>query len=485
MINVKEHLKLTGIYTFFAAFPAILQLVVYPIIEGNDRLGAEDFGYLAITEAVISFLVMFCLYGMAITIARFYYDYTDNPGGYKKLVSTIISGVIGRGAILLIPIILFSDFWGSFFSHPALQNFDNYGYLLAIIAFNRSVIAVALSLYRSEKNVQKFVIISLISGLFRTIMQIVGVLYFDMSFVGYLAGTAIGGGIASLSVIVYSYSRCGITFSGQIMKSLRSFASSLFVTDLLFWGIMFFDRFLLLKNPAQLGIYDNALKFAMGVQFIVQGLAASVQPELFYLFKKGVDRTENDIKTLSNIFIAESIAVVGITSIPIMLFINYFYETSLILSANIITLVLVKYILNAQYQVFLWPILFMKESKKYFILNLSIFVIIIILNLLLTPKYGYMGAISSFIFAGIIQVLIFYYYQKKVISIQWNIVKVLFFPLLIVIIAFAFELLKLKYNLNLYLTSSILVLIIFFGLLLLYRKDIFDLIQKLQNKMKF
>jgi Na+-driven multidrug efflux pump len=121
MINVKEHFRLTGLYTFFAAFPAVLQLVVYPIIEGNDRLGAEDFGYLAVAEALLSFLVMFALYGMSVTISRFYFDVKDDPSKYKRLVSTIFTGVIIRSILIIGIVILFAISSAPFLKHlPSL-----------------------------------------------------------------------------------------------------------------------------------------------------------------------------------------------------------------------------------------------------------------------------------------------------------------------------------------------------------------------------
>ncbi len=484
MINLKEHIKLTGVYTFFAAFPAILQLIVYPVIEGQDRLGAEDFGYLAVTEAILSFIVIFCLSGMAITIARYYYDYWDNSQGYSKLVSTIFSGVILRAGAVFVLLIVFSPFIGTLFPDGPLQNFDKYGIFLGIIAFNRSVISIALSLYRSEKSVRNFIAVSLISGIFRSIFQIIGVLYYDLSFIGYLTGTAIGGGVANLIILGYTFIKNGLHFSAAIRKQLRSFAISLTLTDFMYWGIMFFDRFMLLKNPSQLGIYDNAMKFAAGVLFITHGLAGSVQPELFRFFKSGIKENEKDIKTLSNIFIAENILAVGVFAPPLMIFISVFYETELLISAGLLMIILVKYILNAQFQIFSWPLLYNKNSRLYFLLNLIAFLVLIALNFLLVPSLGYYGSVISFLSAGFIQVIAFYLAQKRIIPIPWNLNKVMFFPISVVIIASAMEYIKLYFQLNAIVCTIIVVLYIFLGLFLLFRKDLLEVMKKLTHRLK-
>ncbi len=478
MINLKEHIKLSGIYTFFTAFPVVLQLIVYPIIEGADKLGAEDFGYLAIAEAIVSFLAIYCLFGMAITIARLYFDYSENKTQYKQLVATIFSGIIFRALLLLPLFYFFATYIGGFFKAGPLQNFQSYGAYLIIIAFNRTIISVALSLYRNEKKLQNFVIVSIVSGIARSVFQVVGVLHFDLSFKGYLIGTSIGGGIAALLILVYTFHTCRFSFSNVIQRKTLKFATPLFLSDLMFWGILFFDRFLLLKNPEQLGIYDNAMKFAMGVYFISQGLANAVQPELFRFFKKGFSDEEKNIKSLSNIFIAENLIVVGLVIIPIMLFIDNFYETRLLLSAGIISIVLLRYIANAQYQIFLWPVIFLKKTKMFFYFNLATLFLSVALNIILIPLYEIYGAIMASVFACIFQVIIFYLLQQRLIKIKWNKFKVLYFPFAVVFFTIIMELTKIKTGLNMYLFAVLTVLFIFGGLTFIYKKEILERIRR-------
>jgi len=478
MINVKEHFRLTGLYTLFAAFPAVLQLIVYPIIEGTDRLGAEDFGYLAVAEALLSFLVMFALYGMGITISRFYFDVKDHPEKYNRLVSTIITGVLIRSAVLFLLVMIFADFFGTFFNAASLADFRQYGHLLAIIACNRAIIMVALSLYKNEKRVRMFLIVSLVSGVARSLMQVVGVLYFDMTFVGYLTGTAIGGGVAALLILVYTYRKCGFHYRRDVSSTLSRYAFPLFLADLVFWGILFVDRFLLLGNPEALGIYDNAMKFAIGIQFVSQGLASYVQPELYRHFSAGKARDEGAIKSLSNLFMAENIAVIAALILPVMLFITWFYETSLAVSAGLIGLVFVRYILYAQFQIFLWPVLYLKRSGLYLYVNIAVLAVVLGVNLLMVPVYGYYGAIAAGLAGGVVQVVAFSYFQHKLMPVRWNRMKVLWFPLMVVGLFVTGEAIKLWAGWNMFAVTSFMVLMVFFGLAMLYRHELIRLARK-------
>ncbi len=482
MINLREHLKLTGIYTFFAAFPAILQLIVYPIIEGTNRLGAEDFGYLAITEAIISFMVIFCLFGMSVTISRFYYDYNEKTKEYKSLVSSVFIGIILRGIVLFGIVFLFADTLSSFLSPQPLKEVNQYGFLLPIISLNRVLASVSLALFRNEKKIKIFIIISLLSGLARSLFQIIGVLYFDLSFIGYLEGTALGGGFATLLILIYTFSKNSITFSKRISFNTFKYAFPFFLSDILFWGIVFIDRFLLMRTPGQLGIYDNALKFAMGFYFISQGLANSTQPELYRYFKEGIKKRESMIKSLSNLFIVENIGTAVIILVPLMIFINLFYETELVMSSSILTLVFLKYILNAQYQVFLWPLLFQKKTYPLLFLNLMVLITSVSFNFLLIPKLGIYGAIISMIITGFVQVILFYQYQQKQISLSWNKWKILVFPMIIVAVTCISEIIKIQYTLTTYFTAFVFSIVSSIGIFFLYRSELKEKIKKIKNK---
>jgi len=480
MFNFKEYFKLTSVYTFFSAFPAILQIFVYPIIEGKNRLGASDFGHLEFIEVIISLCTIFIVLGAVIAVSRFYYDYNESEKDLNSLISSITSGIIIRFFILLGITFLIAPLIGKLFHDPDLQQFHKYGPLLIVAALTRSITGVATMLFRNEKRVRNFIIVSFFYAVFRSGFQLIGVLYFDMSFLGFVYGTAIGGAIVSIGVIIYLYKRCGVKYKKDILKPVYSFSIPLVFNDLIFWGIVFIDRFFMLSNPHQLGIYGNAMKFAMGIQLLLQGMASAVQPELFRLFKQGVDKTQKEIKTISNLFIVQSILIVAISVIPTMLFITSFYETDLLLSAGLLPIIFTRFILIAQYQVYSWGAIYMKKTKLFFIINAFVFTISVFLNYFLIPPYGYYGAIITFLIAYTLQVFFFRLASISLLKIQWNDLKMFYFPLSIVFLACIIEFFKLKYQLNQFLTSGMFTLYIIISLLLLYKNEV----KRIMNKIK-
>ena len=479
MINLKEHFRLSAIYTLFAAFPALLQLIVYPIIEGEARLGPADFGYLAITEAIISIVFLVTTFGMGSGIARFYYDYKDDPVDFGKLVSSILSGIIGRGLLLLGLVLVMAPWIGQLFPQPALQDFGNYGPSLVISGLNRSIIATLLVLYRNEKRVQAFVVVSFFSGIFRSGFQLAGVFLYDLSFIGYVHGTALGGTFVAIALVIYTFSRCGFHYKRTILRALYKFTGPLFLTEVIYWGLLFGDRFFLLNNPEALGIYDNALKFGVGIQMIIQGLSSAVQPEVFRYMKEGFKAREAEIRTLSNIFIAEAAAIIAASIIPVMVFISVFYETDLALSTGLVSIIFVRFILRAQYQIFAWPLMFKKRTRVFFYVNSIVLIINLGINWLLTPKIGYYGAIIAFLSAYIIQIVILRTVQQKMAPAGYNIIKVYYFPIAIVLAAVLLEITKIVFSVDPFLTSGILVIFVAAGFSRIYRRELRKIVNRI------
>jgi O-antigen/teichoic acid export membrane protein len=247
----------------------------------------------------------------------------------------------------------------------------------------------------------------------------------------------------------------------------------------IYWGLLFGDRFFLLNNPEALGIYDNALKFGVGIQMIIQGLTSAVQPEVFRYMKEGFKARETEIRTLSNIFIAEAAAIIAVSIIPVMVFISLFYETDLALSTGLVSIIFVRFILRAQYQIFAWPLMFKKRTRVFFYVNSIVLIINLGINWLLTPQIGYYGAIIAFLSAYIIQIVILRTVQQKMAPAGYNIIKVYYFPIAIVLAAVLLEIIKIVFSVDPFLTSGILVIFVAAGFSRIYRRELGKIVNRI------
>ena len=477
-LNIKEYFKLSLIYTVIAALPSLLQTLAQPFIVGKGKLNAVDFSQLAITEIITSLVFVITTYAMGNAISRFYYDYINDKKGYNKLVSSVFNSIIIRGIFLLLVGIAISGFIGKYFSQKELQNFPTYGYASIILGINRAICLTAFALYRNEKKVKRFIIFNISLGILRTAFQIIGLFFYKMSFIGYLYGGCIGSGITTIGILAYTYYHSGIHLNLKILKSLNQFGRPLFIYSLIAWGLMYVGRFFLEDFPKELGIYYTAINFVIGIQLVLQGIQGATQPEFFNFMNMGLKEHQDELKRLGNLLIMQSQILIGIAIIPVMLYLTLFYKSDVKAASTFIAIIFVDYILKSQTILFSYPIYFLKKTKFLFSVNSIVLLINLLLNYIFAPILKANGLILATIISDLILAISIYIYQKKIIHIEWNIRKVLVFPIIITLLAVAFEIVKYILHLNQYITSSLIVITIFLSIYLLYKKEFGDIVFK-------
>ncbi|RLD33789.1 MAG: hypothetical protein DRI83_08900 [Bacteroidetes bacterium] len=477
-LNLKEYFKLSAIYIAVAALPPGLQLIIQPIIEGPDRFGPVDFSQLTISELVTSLVFTVALFSMGNAISRFYYDHKDKESGYNKLVSTVFNSILIRGILILALAWIFRDYIGQIFSQPALQDFESYGFLAIIIGVNRAINMTAAALYRNEKKVRRFVILMVGLGILRSGFQVIGVFYYDMSFIGFLWGGAIGSSITSIGVLIYTWYSCGFRFHLNILKELNKFAFPLFQFAIILWAINYAERFFMESKPVDLGIYGIAIGLALGFEKILIGIQSATQPEIYRFMDAGISEHTENIKKLSNLLLAQTQVLIAMAIIPAMLYLTLFYTTDVRLAFGLIAIILVKFIVRTQFLIFSYGVYFKKKTIYFLYVNTFALIANLGLNYFLVPILSYYGVIIAMYASLSIQAISFYFISKKLTGIRWNRKKVLFYPFMIVLMAGLLEIAKIRFDLNPYLTASAVVLVIIMSLFLLYKAEIHQTLNK-------
>lgn len=471
-VNMKEHIKLSFIYTVAAAFSPILQVIIQPVYEGTGRLNAIDFSHLAITELFTSLVFAFTLFGMGNAIARFYYDVEQDSPAYKKLMSGIFSSILFRGILMIVIVYLFQDYIGLLFHQEELHDFGSYGYACVITGLGRAINVTAAALFRNEKKVLYFILASMGLGVFRTGFQLVGLFFFDMSFIGYINGSAIGTGIVMLALLIYIFQKSGFSRDKVMMKEVNRFAIPLTQYSLIVWVLTYADKFLLEKFPIDLGIYNTAVTFGAGIAIVLQGLQGANQPEVFRVMKEGIKEKQNEIRLLSNALLMQSMMIIVAAILPTMLYLTILYETEVRLAASLISLVFMRNVLRTMFIIFSYPSYYLKKTKIFLYLNTFGVIVNLGLNYILIPKYFFYGAIAAGMISDLIMVIGIYLHQKKITEINWNKSKILYFPLGLVTFTVISEIFRIQYDLNPYFTAIAITILTFGGMAFLYRVEL-------------
>ncbi len=476
-LDNKEFFKLSFLYTAVAAFPPILNLFVRPLIEGDGKLDPIDFSQIEITETIITLVFITATLAMTNAIARFYYDFQENKKGYDKLISSVFNSILIRGLVILVLAFLLRNNIGKIFSQPELQDFSKYGFAAIIVGISRAIYMTAFSLFRNEKKVRMFLILSLLLGILRTVFQLIAVFYYDMSFVGYVYGTCIGSGTVAIIILFFVYRRTGFHYDTSLMKPVNQFAIPLFQYAFIAWGISYADRYFLESAPVVLGIYSQVVNLGRGMEIILQGLQGASQPEMFRLMKDGIQKNMDEIKKLSHLLMAQTQAIIALAIIPAMLYCSIF-KTELQQANELISIFFIIYLLRTQYIIFSFPVYFEKKTRIFFYLNLLVLFVNLSLLYLLIPIWQAYGAIAALLCSQAVQVIGIYIYQKRLVQITWNLKKLIIFPFMIIILTVMLEFIKLQFEINPFVFSSLIVVSIFASLAFLYRNEIGKLLVK-------
>jgi O-antigen/teichoic acid export membrane protein len=476
-LDNKEFFKLSFLYTAVAAVPPLLNIVIRPFIEGDGRLAPADFSQIEISETIISLVFIIATFAMTNSISRFYYDFIDNKSGYNKLVSSVFNSILARGLVLLVLAYIFKDYIGRIFTQPELQDFSSYGVATVIVGINRAINTTAFALYRNEKKVRIYLVISLLLGVFRSAFQVIGVFYFDMSFIGYVYGTCIGTTLISIIILYFIYRDTGFHYDRKILKLNNQYALPLFEYAFIAWGIAFADRYFLESSPTILGIYSQALIIGRGMEIILQGLQGASQPEMFRLMKDGIAKNIEEIRRLSHLLMAQSQLIIAITILPAMVYCSIF-KTDLKLAAGLIAITLIRYTQRTQYIIFSFPVYYEKKTKVFLYQNLVVLAVNLILLYFLVPVWGAYGAITAILVSQSLQVIGIYLYQRSIVDIPWNLNKLLIYPFTIMILTALLEVIKIKFNIDPFIVGSLVVLSILLSLVLLYKNEIMKILTK-------
>ncbi|MDD3743560.1 MAG: polysaccharide biosynthesis C-terminal domain-containing protein [Lentimicrobiaceae bacterium] len=477
--NIKEHLKLSFIYTAAAAFTPLLQVLIQPVYEGNNRLNAVDFSHLAITELITSLVFAVALYGMGNAIARFYYDHNPQSITYRKMVSSVFSSILLRGVLIGLVAWILRDAIGLLFKQAVLQDFSTYGIACVVAGVGRAINVTAAALFRNEKKVISFVLVSVGLGVFRVGFQLIGLFFFNMSFLGYVYGSAIGAALVSIVILLVIFRKMGLHYDRKQMREINRFARPLMQYSVIVWVLSFADRFIMEGFPTQLGIYNTAVTFAAGITLVLQGLQGANQPEVFRVMKAGIHENQSAIRQYCNILLMQSLLIVFVAILPMMLYLDLFYETAVKQAAGLIPLIMMRSILRTQFVIFSYPAYFLKKTRIFLYLNVIAVIVNLALNYLLIPVYYFYGAIAAGLIADMVMTAGIYVYQKRIVDVHWNHLKTLVYPLATIVFTIIVEIMRIQLGWDYFVSGAIVVVAALGAMGGLYKNEILTFSRRL------
>ncbi len=481
LIKIVKHSSVYGIGNFATKAIAFFLIPLY-----TSYLTPADYGVLQICNVTNSLLTIILLLGMNSSLFRVYFN-TDNLENRKTIFSSTYAVYFAFSAIIIVPLL--------FFANPLSRLIiGNHGsqYLLTIVilsAFFEGIYNLELAYLRAEEKPVIFVISSIIKIIFYVLMNILFVVHLKRNYVGVREVNLMS--ILLIVIISLPIILKGINFkvSFAYIKDVVKIGVPLGIGAIAIWVLTLTDRFMLkVLLPesiamTQVGLYSLGAKFSMLIKMLLVSPFMLSWGTLMFSYQNNPNAKELYKKVL-NYF-------VFVAGFVFLIFTIFAKDIIMLVAQNaeyydaykIVPLLSFSMILHGFYTVISVGVILTKKTKYVIISNYSAAILNIILNFLLIPKYGMLGAAIASVIAFILNSVILYNFAQKCYFIKYKIINVIVhFAVLLIIIG-------ISYYLDLSALVKVLVVIIAFAIMpltsLVGYKDIRKISKLVYRKLRF
>ena len=376
--------------------PAIIGILLIRVL--TTIFTHEEYGQYNITLSTLGLLKVFSVIWLSSSCMRFFISYKKNNDTTTFLSTLLISSVISSILGCLFAFII-NYFYFQNRLDPTLFSLIN----LAICAsFFITFFEIFVVIFRAGLEAKKYSFYWLLYAIGKPIIGIVLILYFNMRVDGIFWGFLITPLILDIFLIfklrlitvIKSFS-----FSAPLAKQFFTYGYPLAFSNFAFWILSLSDRYLIeyFKGSAEVGLYSVGFSISeKTLQFTFMTLMLAAYPIIIENWEKsGKESTQNLITEISRyffLFITPILTVLLVIPRDVLLF---FADKQFLAGARVLPFIAMGIFLLGLTQYVMKGFELHKNSAKIAQLALLAGGCNIGLNLVLIPRFGYIGASIS------------------------------------------------------------------------------------------
>ena len=404
LTRLKQLSKQTLIYGLGDAVTRLVGLILLPIY--TRFLTPTDYGKLAIATLIPTVMSLILEAGMRSAFFRFYLK--DDKGDRGKLTGTVLIFLLASAAIILTPIILF-------FNTIALPVFNDASLLplvqIALIGtFFELGSVVPFAIFRAEQRAAQYAGLAFARFLINASLGITALVVLRWGVPGVIYANLLTSALFFLVCLLMTIRSVEWTVDLKLLKRVLVFGLPLVPANLAGWGLTFSDRFFLERytDLSQVGVYAIGYSIA-GVLNMMMGWFNTAWLPYGYSVAE-----QPDAKTFYARILTYALALFTLIGLGLSLFAG---EALYVLTtpgfygaARIVPFIVVAYLFfEMNYLISLG--LDLTGKTNYYVLIVGAAALVnLILNFLLIPHFGIMGAAIatglSYMFIAILTYLI-------------------------------------------------------------------------------
>lgn len=422
-----------GIGTILTRIVTFLLLPLY-----TNIFTTEEYGIYALAYAFTGFVMIAYRYGMDSALMKYYID--SEGEDQKTYFTTIFSIQTLTSLIFSLFLFLTAGFFAPIFLGGEYKQLMQ---LVTMILFLDALWMLPMLILRANEKPRQYILLSLLNVIILMGLNIYLVVFKGMGITGVLIGNIIASGVlllATLPIVIKNFSFRLISRSA--LREILKFGLPFFPAGIFTMIMELSDRYLLawLADTSAVGLYSAGNKLGMFGLLLVMGFNMGWTP---YFLKKGKDADAPQLfARVSTYFLG----LVGFFIVLISLWIDKVVQfrigNATLLgeefwtSAQVVPIILLGYYFFGFYVLQL-PGVFMTKKTKWVPLFRGVGAILTILvNILLIPVFGIMGAASAkaIAFAGMSLAILLFNQKHYPIPYLWRGIVFPIVYLLIIII---------------------------------------------------
>jgi O-antigen/teichoic acid export membrane protein len=440
----KRFIKSSLIYTLAGALPMASAIILLPFYV--LYLPTEAYGALSVCLAFSALVQILATYSFDTSLYIHYHELKADPARLASFISSSFVFMIGLALAAGTVLSVSGHLLFGLFPNSGKISFYPYGLVAVGVGITQAIFKVHGNLLQIREKPETFLWSNVVCFAIIAITSIVGLRVFPNTLIGPLGGRLLAGGIMAVWALVRVFRQYGVHIRSPWRMTSASFNAYTFIYQLMQWGINSLDRFLILlfmplTALSSVGIYDIAVKCLVPVELLLNGLNASVNPQVIKLLNShGAKGSSVEINRyyygVVSVILLAICATILVVPPGIQLFVH---KTGYAEAVKYIPYVAVLYVFKAIRIYFVLPFSVLKKMRRITVLSFVVNLVKIGFMALLIPGWQLYGVIAASLLAFAAEVALLWYYLRQDYRVAFNGFKLMVGPFLVVLMVLVAE----------------------------------------------
>lgn len=413
MSGYLRRLATTGAaYTAASILSKLIAVALLPLY--TRYLTPADYGAAEVLFAAVVAASIVIRFGVIEAVLRFYYKAGEDPG---EVVATSFAALFWFGTLAaLIALPFAGPISEALLDRPAPD--------LARIAIGGLWVLTLheylLTLFRLEERARAFFSVTIANVLVAIAITVVLVVGQDEGARGLLLGSYVSGAAFVLGLIVVHRRRLSLWIDRALLRRMLRFGLPTMPAELSLYALNFVDRIIIVRSVglAEAGLYSLAVKFAQAVNVLVRGFQLAWPPLAYSI------RDDEEARRAYAAVVTWFLAACAFVVAGMWLFSRWIARAlaapEFFQSYEAVGLISTAVTLYALYMVLLVILGRTGRTEFNFPATIAALVANVVLNLLLVPPLGIVGAGLALVASYVVVVVLMYGFTQRLFPVPYE-----------------------------------------------------------------